>query len=77
MKILNILTACVLLALSGQAVCAATDGSGNYLRVEPFYIEPGCTATVNLNMVNDTEICAYQADIELPEGIIVLSLIHI
>lgn len=73
MKILNRLTACVLLALSGQAVCAATDASGNYLRVEPFYIEPGCTLTVNLNMVNNTEICAYQADIELPEGLSVTS----
>lgn len=57
-----------LLALMGQAAQAASDEK-NYLSVDPFYIEPGEVVTVNLNLVNEEAVCAYQTDLVLPEGI--------
>lgn len=58
----------VLLAIIGQAVQAASD-EANYLSIDPFYIEPGGVVTVNLNLINSDEICAYQTDLVLPEGL--------
>lgn len=58
----------VLLAFIGQAVQAASD-EANYLSIDPFYIEPGEVITVNLNLINNDNICAYQTDLVLPEGL--------
>lgn len=58
----------VLLAFIGQAVQAASD-EANYLSIDPFYIEPGEVVTVNLNLINSDNICAYQTNLVLPEGL--------
>lgn len=57
-----------LLAFIGQAVQAASD-EANYLSVEPFYIEPGETVDIYLNLTNEDPICNYQMELYLPEGI--------
>lgn len=63
----KILFSLVLFALLGQTVQAAADEK-NYLSVAPFYIEPGDVVTVDLNLINELPICAYQTDLILPEG---------
>lgn len=68
MNVMKKIISLVLLAFIGQAVQAASD-EANYLSIDPFYIEPGEVVTVNLNLINSGNICAYQTDLVLPEGL--------
>lgn len=68
MNVMKKFVSLVLLAFIGQAVQAASD-EANYLSIDPFYIEPGEVVTVNLNLINSDNICAYQTDLVLPEGL--------
>lgn len=57
----------LLFALMGQTVKGAIEDN-NYLTIKPFFIEPGETVTVDLELNNELVAYGYQTEVLLPEG---------
>lgn len=43
--------------------------SDNYLNIAPLSIEPGGVGTLEIELINEKEICSFQFNIKLPDGI--------
>ena len=67
MKKIKKLLSLVLLTFIGQAMQAGAET--NYLSISPFYIEPGEIIEIELDLTNNENICAFQTDLLLPEGL--------
>lgn len=61
----------MLFALCGQTAYCAPIEDENYLTIKPFFITPGATVKVALEIENNLAAYGYQTEILLPEGITV------
>lgn len=44
----------------------------NSISVEPLSLKPGATAELKINMMNNVDVCSFQFNIKLPEGVTVV-----
>ncbi len=61
-----------------HSICVDNQGGGdapsgaNTITVEPLSIRPGDTGVLNIDMTNEDEICSFQFNIKLPEGVSII-----
>lgn len=54
-------------------VCSlSTSNAQNSISVEPLSLKPGATAELKIDMTNNVDVCSFQFNIKLPEGVTVV-----